>query len=120
MARKRLTRREVRDRFHVILAVGACALDSLLEDDDLIGYLDRVEGWAADVYYAGYVNHKSVGICTGYATIGSKPDYELVKEYANLGRQINDAIDVWTPDYVEKRVALRRYLLNEFLEEVVR
>lgn len=120
MSRK-LTRREVRARFHNIIQIGACDLDSLLDWGNLAGHLERAEGWAADVYYAGYVGgYGSVAICTGYAPIGNvKPDYALVHEYEMLGRQINDAIDYTVSGFTEKREALRRCLHDQFIQEVV-
>ena len=119
MSRK-LTRREVRDRFSNIVVISACDLDSLLEYEDKLGHLERAEGWAADVYCAGYVDgYGSVAICTGYAPIGNvKPDYALVHEYELLGRQINDAIDYTVSGFTEKRKALRRCLHDQFIQEV--
>lgn len=120
MSRK-LTRRVVRDRFSGIIQIGACALDSLLEYEDKLGHLERVEGWAADVYYAGYVEgFGSVAICTGYDPIGRlDPPYSLVSEYKRLGDMVGDVYPIGTPDYVDNRKALRRCLLDQFLQEVV-
>lgn len=116
----KLTRREVRALFNHIIQMGAADMDSLLDYADKMGYLERAEGWAADVYYAGYVDgYGSVAICTGYAPIGNvKPDYALVREYELLGRQINDAIDYTVPGFTKKREALRRCLHDQFIQEV--
>lgn len=79
------TRKELRERFPIIICVGYCNLQTLLVDIDPAYYLTRTEGWAADVYRIG----RNAVIVTGYAPFGNiDPAYDLQRKYEAAARRV--------------------------------
>ena len=109
--KKRITKKEIRNRFDKIFAVGYCSAWYLLRDLAPFGYSDRAEGWACDYYYLGD------GIClaTGYDCdrLGAKYiESDIVREYNEKARQIEG----FTDEAKEKRADL----LDEFIEKITK
>lgn len=106
---QRLTKKYVRANYDTILCVGYCDLQHLFNCSNPIGYSDRVEGWACDYYYIG----NGTVVSTGYAPIGRKVNFEIVKRYDEQAREICNE----TSDY-ETRRELLDTLIEEFRKEV--
>ena len=106
-----ITKKEIRNRFNKIYAVGYCAAWYLLRDLAPFAYSARAEGWACDYYYLGD------GIClaTGYDCDRLGAEYiksDLVREYNEKARKIEGLTD----EAKEKRADL----LREFIEKITK
>lgn len=97
----KLTNKDLRNNFAVIVSCRYCALQSLLAIKNRIGYNKGVYGWNFDAFdFAG------VGLITGYRTRGA--DIELP---SNFCKYWNDRASNAT--YEE-----RKQILNEFEREL--
>ena len=106
----RTTQKAIKNGFSKIISVGYCNLQHLLNCETETAYTTRREGWAADIYDFG-----NVAIVTGYAPFGNiRPDYETVKKYDNMDREIIGNIFSW-----EERKNALRALIENFIEEVI-
>ena len=90
-----------------IITIGYCKLDRILKYFNPIGYNAGIYGWNYDVYdLLGYT------FVTGYRPIGNLTDYNLIKKYNELGKELSNLRD-WTE---KKDRALE--LLEEFVKEL--
>lgn len=106
----RTTQKAINNGFHKIIKVGYCDLQSLLNCETEKAYTAGVYGWNADIYDFG-----NIAICTGYRPFGNiRPDYETVKKYDNMAREIIGNIFSW-----DERKAALRSLIDNFIEEVI-
>ena len=83
MSKYKTTKKAIREMYDPIYCVGYCNLQNLLRFRDPFAYSTRAEGWACDYY-----NMDSFIICTGYAPIGRKTDYNLCREYDQKAREV--------------------------------
>lgn len=83
MSKYKTTKKAIREMGDPIYCVGYCNLQNLLRFRDPFAYSSRAEGWACDYY-----NMDSFIICTGYAPIGRKTDYNLCREYDQKAREV--------------------------------
>lgn len=99
------TRKAIRAGYPIILRVGYCDAQHLLQYHSPRAYCTRVEGWACDVYEVA----PGVALCTGYAPFGNVvPGYDLTREYDERARQLiyaggenlRAALDVLLAEYV--------------------
>ena len=105
------TQKAIRANFPVIISVGYCNLQNLLQFENPVAYTTRVEGWAADIYDCG----GGVAIVTGYAPFGKvRPAYDIQRKYDQQAARLED----WREPY-ENRVKARREILKEFIAEAV-
>lgn len=113
----KIARREIKERFNVVISVGYCNLQTLLVDVDARYYLTRVEGWAADVYRVG----RDAVIVTGYAPFGNVvPSYELQRKYETAARRvIGDGLHINTVEKQSRLETLRDDFVNECLLQSV-
>ena len=106
----RTTQKAIKNGFYKVISIGYCNLQHLLNCEIETAYTTRREGWAADIYDFG-----NVAIVTGYAPFGNiRPDYETVKKYDNMAREIIGNIFSW-----DERKAALRSLIDNFIEEVI-
>lgn len=77
------TKKAVREMGDPVYCIGYCNLQNLLRFAEPFAYSVRAEGWSCDYYKVG-----GVILCTGYAPIGRKTDWNLCKEYDNKAREI--------------------------------
>lgn len=107
----KITRKELREHFSIIICVGYCNLQTLLIDVAPVYYLTRSEGWAADVYR---IDRDAV-IVTGYAPFGNiTPEYNLQRKYEAAARRvIGEGLHINT---IEKQAKLET-LRGDFLKE---
>ena len=100
------TKANIRKNYGFILSIGYCSADSLLQYVTPFGYSAVVYGWACDYYDFG-----GVCISTGYAPIGKKVDFELLKKYNDEAQKIYSNYQL---DYKERKEATNK-LLNDFI-----
>ncbi len=105
----KVTRKEMREGYNKIVSIGYCKAQNLLRYQNPIAYSAGVNGWACDYYDVG-----GVLISTGYAPIGTSPDYDIICKYESQAEKISS-------DYslsYEERKNRTNDLLNEFIAEV--
>lgn len=107
------TRKELRERFPIIICAGYCNLQTLLVDVDPVYYLTRSEGWAADVYRVG----RDAVIVTGYAPFGNvAPEYNLQRKYEMAARRvIGEGLHINTIEKQSRLETLRADFVKECL-----
>ena len=73
----RATRKQLRENYWFVFPLGYCQVQYLFRNINPGCYLDRVEGWACDVYEV----HPYYSACfsTGYAPLGNVPDKVCTK-----------------------------------------
>ena len=105
------TRKELRERFPIIICAGYCNLQTLLVDVDPVYYITRTEGWAADVYRIG----RDAVIVTGYAPFGNiNPAYDLQRKYEAAARRvIGEGLHINTIEKQSKLETLRADFVKE-------
>ena len=112
MKKYRVAKKEIRQN-NVIIGVGFCHLQNLLNYENAFAYSDRPEGWSCDYY-----NIDNVIISTGYSPLKNKNasiNYDMLKKYDNK------ALDI-TCDYsipYEKSVLKVKRLLKKFIKEAI-
>lgn len=112
---RKLTKKWVNENFDIILQIGYCQLDNVLENVNnlhFVGHTEGVYGWNADIYSFCH-NGKSIAIVTGYRPFGEKCNYEIVKEYNNIGRLMFPDID-----NIEERQEIAELIISDFIEEI--
>ena len=106
------TKKAVNAGYGIRICIGYADLQHLLYYRSPVAYITRAEGWAADIYDFG-----NVAIVTGYAPFGNvKPDYELVRCYDRMAREIVNASDI----IHSRRVEICDNLIAEFFKEVLK
>lgn len=103
------TKKAIRNSGYNVLKIGYCNAQNLLRHKSTFAYSERREGWACDYYQIG-----NVIISTGYDPIGTKVDYDLIREYDEK------AAAIWR-DYsrtYEDQEAAVDTLLASFIEKV--
>ena len=98
----KLTKKDLRNNFGVIVSCGYCELQSLLNIKSRVGYNQGVYGWNFDAFDFG-----GVGLITGYRTRGAADivlSMDFCKEWDNKARNAT---------YEE-----RKQILNEFEKEL--
>ena len=108
----RVSARQVRNSYPVIIEVGYCALWNLLTTIDPHFYTAGTYGWNADIYE---VDPNTV-IVTGYRPFGNYNGNKLADKYNKLAEEVNRKYN-WTADY-SKRVEELRNLLTLYVAEV--
>lgn len=100
------TRKTIKERYDKIIEIGFCNAQYLLKYETPFAYSTRIEGWACDYYNIG-------GVCvsTGYAPIGNKIDYEILKGYEQRARDIILNINLDTETKKQK--------VNELLNKLI-
>lgn len=83
MSKYKTTKKAIREIGDPIYCVSYCNLQNLLRFRDPFAYSTRAEGWACDYY-----SIENFIICTGYAPIGRKTDYNLCREYDQKAREV--------------------------------
>lgn len=69
------TKKAVKNHFSKVIALGYCDMQRLLSYFRAFGYSSGVYGWSCDYYEFG-----DVCISTGYSPIGTRADWQLIKE----------------------------------------
>lgn len=68
----RATRKQLRENYWFVFPLGYCQVQYLFRNLNPGCYLDRVEGWACDVYEV--LPYASACFSTGYAPFGTVPE----------------------------------------------
>lgn len=107
------TKKEMKRAYKNIIPINYCEMCYLLYYKEPITYCAGIYGWACD----NYLIDNNTLISTGYSPInGIKVDYEKVKVYNDLAREIiND--NKLTTEQKKKEI---EKLLNEFVKEVLK
>ena len=85
MSKQKMTKKYVMGNYRNIISVPYCELQRTLRYTEPIGYITRVEGWAADIYF---VDVDTV-IVTGYAPFGNyKATHALCERYEEKASNI--------------------------------
>ena len=100
------TKSNIRKNFFNILSIGYCDADSLLQHVRPFAYSAGVYGWSSDFY-----DIDGVCISTGYGPIGTKTDYNLLREYNIEAQKINSNSAL---NYTERKEATNK-LLHDFI-----
>jgi hypothetical protein len=98
--KKKYTKRDVRNNSVTILAIGYCKAYTLFPEGDAYGYSAGSDGWDCD-YHMVFANNGGVTISTGYRTIGTHVNPDIVAEYEREAREARE-----TMEYEEYREAL--------------
>lgn len=109
----RTTKKAIKESGTTIYKIGYCNLQFLLRFNDPFAYSAGVNGWSCDYYRIGGA-FDGVIISTGYDPIGHKVDYNIIKEYNEKARAINDNYNL----PYEQREAKVKQLLNEFISVI--
>lgn len=113
---RKLTKKWVNETFDTVLCIGYCKLDNILKNvnnSHFEGHTEGVYGWNCDIY-SFYHNGERIAIVTGSRPFGKKCNYEIVKEYNNIGRLMLPDIDD-----IEERQRVAGLIVSDFLDEVM-
>lgn len=102
------SKKAMKENFNKIVKIGYCKAQYLLNDLTPIAYSTGAYGWSCDYYQIN-----DIVISTGYAPIGTAPNYELLKEYEKKACNVDYNLS-W-----EERKEQRNTLLLEFLNKVI-
>ena len=80
----KVTLREVKNGYNTILSIDYCGLQTLLNYKSPFAYNCGMYGWNCDFY-----DVDGVCLCTGYRTVGVRPDYKLIKSYEEKAEKLN-------------------------------
>lgn len=105
------TQKEVKAKYHTIIKVPYCELQTLLTYKSRVAHTEWREGWAADIYDMG----GGVAIVTGYAPFGNvKPTFEVIRRYKHAAEAIRYDYSIKWEEHRERL----NHLIHEFIEEV--
>ena len=99
------SKKSIKENFNIIYSVGYCNLQYLLNYFTPFAYSVGVYGWSCDYY-----QFNNICISTGYSPIGKELNYETIRKYNKLAKNLEG-------DF-EDRKKLAVALINEFLREV--
>lgn len=116
MLKARVTQREVKDSYPIVVKVPYCALQFLLRYESPRYYTATREGWGSDIYtFEQYSS--GVAISTGYAPFGTfKLDYKVGKKWDDEAREIYERYYGLSNDELRTQIT---ELLKKFLDECV-
>lgn len=104
----KMTKKKILETNQIVLQVGYCKLQNLLQLREPYAYTCGNDGWHADIYDYG-----TVAICTGSQPFGKKVPYDLCKKWNNVAMEY---LKESTKSYSEKKEYLD-ILIGEFIEE---
>ena len=98
--KRRVTAKEIRNGYGVVLKAGYCELQHLLSGVEPYGYNAGVYGWNFDAYYTN-----GVTVCTGYRNMAGVRylDWDTVNGYEKKAERI---CSDWGMNYEERQAAL--------------
>ena len=102
------TKKQIKENAGLILSIGYCNLQSLLNCKSRFAYSCGQNGWSCDYY-----DINGVVISTGYAPIGTPVKYDIVKQYESMAEKIR--YDYNMP--YEQRVSELDKLIHDFIME---
>ena len=110
----RTTVKAIREEYSNIISIGYCDAQFLLSFTSPDAYTCGVYGWNFDLYELNEKGFGNIAICTGYRGMpkGVKFDYSRLHFYENKAR------DVIKNAPYERRNAMCKELLRDFLGEV--
>lgn len=108
MLKLKATEKEIKKGYKKILSIGYCQAQNLLQYEEAKAYTAGVYGWKSDVY-----DIDGVAISTGYAPIGQRVNYDIVKKYEAEA----EAVDYRKP-YEQRREEVRALLHKWMAEEL--
>ena len=98
--KQKYTKRDIRSNSAAILAIRYCQAYTLFPEGDAYGYSAGSEGWDCD-YHMVFTGNGAVTISTGYRSIGTRVNHDIVEEYERKAREARKAME-----YEEYREAL--------------
>lgn len=116
MFKVKVTKKKMREKYPIILAIPYCSLQGILDSQNAVAYSTRVEGWACDYYEFETPEFSKVLISEGYSPIGDHVSYDLCKEYNEKAHKIRH--DLYTGSWDAYREAIEP-LLQEFLHKAL-
>ena len=102
----KVTLKEIRNGYNTILSINYCGLQTLLNHKSPFAYNCGLYGWNCDFY-----DVDGVCLCTGYRSIGIRPDYKLIKLYEQKAEKLNLNRNL-SYEVIERRMTK---LLSEFV-----
>lgn len=111
----RTTKKEVTNGYGIVLKIGYCNAQNLLQYQNERAYTCGSYGWNADIYEIEPFN--GTAIVTGYRPFGTATDYETLKEYETKAEKINYDR---TLDYEERKTRVNSLLVDFIRAEVKR
>lgn len=102
------TKKQIKDNADLILSIGYCQLQSLLNYKSPFAYSCGIYGWSCDYY-----NIDGVVISTGYAPIGIPVKYDTVRKYEAMAEKIRSDYNMT----YEQRVSELDKLIHDFIME---
>lgn len=102
------TKKQIRENAGLILSIGYCGLQSLLNCKSPFSYSCGIYGWSCDYY-----DIDGVVISTGYAPIGVTVMYDIVKNYEAMAEKIRSYYNM----PYEQRVSELDKLIHDFIME---
>lgn len=109
------TQRDMKEAYgNRLYAVGYCDLQHLLQYKSPIAYsTSNTYGWRCDLYW---FEEQRIALTTGYAPVGKRLDYELVRKYDVKAEKI-----VYSRELsYEKKQSKIKSLLKRFLKEITK
>lgn len=105
------TKKATEKRYDVIISVGYCNLQRLLQSKTPKSYTFSALGWDADIY-----DINGIAIVTGYRPFGNiKPDYDTCRKYEVKAEKLR-----YSDIEIEKRKQQLNELIAEFIKEVLK
>ena len=102
------TKKQIIENAGLILSIGYCDLQSLLNYKKPFAYSCGTYGWSCDYY-----DINGVVISTGYAPIGTPVKYDIVKQYEAMAEKIRYDYNM----QCEQRVSELDKLIHDFIIE---
>lgn len=102
MGKYRTTRKAIKETYGAanVYSVGYANLQHMLKYINPFAYSTRAEGWACDYYDIG----KGVVLSDGYAPIGKKIDYDVMRLFDDKAREIWDELHYTDSEKCEKLI----------------
>lgn len=105
------TKKAVEKNYNMIIEVGYCNLQRLLQSKTPKAYTCSALGWDADLY-----DINGIAICTGYRPFGNiEADYKTCQKYETKAEKLR-----YSDIEIEKRKQQLNELIAEFIAEVLK
>ena len=103
------TQKNICRNFGIVLSIGYCSAQNLLNYQSAFAYSAGTYGWNCDFYQIG-----NICISTGYRPCGRSVDYHILDRYEKQAEKINHDYSL---SYDLRRDAVNQ-LLQSFIKEV--
>ena len=108
-----MTRKKLKHMFKHVFYVKYCVLQTLLNDEEEIGYNSGLYGWN----WSAYAIDRDVAINTGYRNLTGAPiPYGKVTKYNRLGKLADEKY--WRD--CQKKKEVKKKMLNRLIREAIK